>query len=296
MSNTPDRIRWAGLAIMVAIAFGLYVLDSTGNMDGLLRFLRDPAASLSGVAADPAQSVSSALDAPRSLAEANERIASLEAQVAVLSRENEELRELEGEYAVLANLFDYARESPLTSRVLADVIGRDPNPLFQSIIINKGFADGVRIGMPVDSERGMVGQVFRVNEHSAMVLLITDASSSVPSRLSESRSVGLVHGGGLGNPMTMDWIPLEDEVAVGDVALTSGLIGEFVDGAMVNRFPPGLIMGRVSAVRRSEAEILQTAEIQSAVDFGALEKVFVITGFPQEDLSGFEDPLGEGAP
>lgn len=296
MSSTPDRIRWVALAIIVAIAFGLYVLDSTGNLDSLLRFLRDPVATLSGVAADPAQTVSSALDTPRNLTEANARIAELETRLAELERENEELRELQGEYQVLANLFEYARESPLTNRILADVIGRDPNPLFQSIIINKGFDDGVRIGMPVDSPRGMVGQVFRVNAHSALILLVTDTSSSIPARLSNSRSVGLVHGGGLGNAMTMDWIPLEDEVAVGDVALTSGLIGEFEEGALVNRFPPGLIIGRVADVRRSEAEILQAAEIQSAVDFDSLEKVFVITGFPQEDLSGFEDPLGEAEP
>ncbi len=296
MLNKPDGIRWVALAVIIAIAFGLYVLDSTGNLDTLLRFLRDPVATLSDVASDPAQSVSSALDAPRNLAEATARIAELEAQVAELERANQGYRELEGEYEILANLFDYARETPLTSRVLADVIGRDPNPLFQGLIINKGFADGVRIGMPVDSERGLVGQVFRVNERSALVLLITDASSSIPARLSESRSPGLVHGGGLGNPMSMDWIPLEAEVTVGDTVLTSGLIGEFVAGAMVSRFPSGLIIGRVANVRRSDADILQTAEVQSAVDFGKLEKVFVITGFPQTDLGGLENPLDEPGP
>ncbi len=115
----------------------------------------------------------------------------------------------------------------------------------------------------------------------------------MPARLSTSRSTGLVHGGGLGNPLTLDWIALEDEVTIGDVALSSGLIGVFEGGALVNRFPPGLIIGRVANVRRSEAEILQTAEIQSAVDFLGLEKVFVITGFPQEDITGFANPLGD---
>lgn len=293
MSNTPDRIRWIALVVIVAIAFGLYVIDSMGSFDVVLRFLRDPVASLSAVASEPAESVSSAFESPRNLADATARIAELEAQVAALERTAEEYQALEVEYQLLADLFDYASETPLTSRVLADVIGRDPNPLFQGLIINKGFADGVRIGMPVDSERGMVGQVYRVNERSALVLLITDASSSIPARLATTRSVGLVHGGGLGNPMQMDWIPVEAEVEIGETVVTSGLIGEFEQGALVSRFPAGLVLGRVARVDRSNAAILQTAEVQSAVDFGSLEKVFVITGFPQTDLQDLENPLDE---
>lgn len=293
MSTTPDRIRWLALAVIVAIAFGLYVIDSMGRFDIVLRLLRDPVASLSSVVSEPAESVSSALDAPRNLADATARIAELEAQLAALERTAEEHEALRIEYKLLADLFDYASETPLTSRVLADVIGRDPNPLFQGIIINKGFADGVRIGMPVDSERGMVGQVFRVNERSALVLLITDAGSSIPARLATSRSVGSVHGGGLGNPMRMDWIPLEAEVTIGDTVVTSGLMGEFAQGAMVSRFPSGLVLGRVARVQRSNADILQTAEVQSAVNFGSLEKVFVITGFPQTSGQDLANPLDE---
>ncbi len=289
----PNRIRLTVILGFLAVAIALFVIDSTGNMGNLLNFLRNPMATLASWSAEPAQTIQDQISAPDDLESAQNRIAELESQLAILERENEELRELQGEYQVLVSLFDYAVETPENQRVMARVIGRDTSPLFKSIIIDKGTEDGVFIGMPVDSERGLVGQVFRTTANSAMVLLITDSSSSIPVRLSESRTVGVLHGGGLGGDLRIDWIPLEDQIAVGDVVITSGLVGEFEQGMQVSRFPKGLIVGRVSDVERSEAEILQRAVIQSAVDFEGLEFVFVITEFPRNDLSGFEDPLGE---
>lgn len=271
----------------------LFVLDQTGNMGVFIEFLRDPAAALAEWTAEPAQNVSDRLNAPNDLQEAQEIIEELEEELAAANRQVEELRNLQGEYQVLTSLFDYAVQSPENQRTMARVIGYDTSPLFSSIIIDKGRNDGVQIGMPVDSDRGLVGQVFRTTADSAMVLLITDSSSSVPVRLSESRSTGVLHGGGLGGELRIDWIPLEDQVMEGDVVLTSGLIGEFSGGLQVSRFPQGLVVGRVSDVIRSEAEILQQAIVRSEVNFDALEFVFVITDFPRNDLSGFDNPLGD---
>ena len=126
-----------------------------------------------------------------------------------------------------------------------------------------------------------------------MIILIIDNASGVPGRLSTSRATGLIHGTGTGRTMEMDWIPLEAEVEIGDVVLSSGLIGQFDQGVLVGRFPKDLIIGRVTEVERSDANILQRAVIQSEVNFDDLETVFVITDFPKDDITPFEDPLGE---
>jgi rod shape-determining protein MreC len=280
------------IALFIGAAMALFILDSVGNIGVLFDFLRDPASTISGWAAEPSQNLSANLDTIDDIAIAQAQIRGYEIRLAELERELEQMREIEGQYQMLAELFDYAAETPENTRLLANVIGWDTTPLFQSIIIDKGRNDGLQIGMPVESTRGLVGQVFRVTANSAFVLLITDRTSSIPARLSGSRAIGVLHGGGLGGDIRLDWIPLEDVVEVGDVVMTSGLVGEFEGGMMVSRFPAGIVIGRVASVRRSEAEILQRAVVQSAVNFAALETVFVITDFPRNDLSGFEDPLG----
>lgn len=229
-----------------------------------------------------AETVSGTLSGPRDLQTAQAEIAELQARIDFLERENEELREGEGEYQLLLDLFNRVRQSPEYTRQTASVIGRDTSPSIRSIIIDKGSDDGVRVGMPVESARGLVGRIFRTTQHSAQVALITDNASAIPTRLGNSRATGLLRGGGLGGSLVMDWIDLKYQVEVGEVALTSGLGGEF---------PQDIVIGRVSEVERSEAELSQQAIVQPAADFDALEIVFVIIDFQPIDIDIFSDPL-----
>ena len=283
LNQTPQRIRIVFIVVLVGTAVLLSILDSTGNLNSVFSFVRDPMATVLSWTSGQAETVSGALSGPRDLQTAQEQIALLEAQIEVLERENEELHEIQGEYQLLLDLFNRARQTPEYTRQTASVIGRDTSPSIRSIIIDKGSDDGVRVGMPVESARGLVGRVFRTTQHSAQVALITDNASAIPSRLGNSRATGLLRGGGLGGSLTMDWIDLKYQVEIGEVALTSGLGGEF---------PQGIIIGRVSEVARSEAELSQQAIVQPAVDFDALEIVFVITNFQPIDIDIFNDPPG----
>jgi rod shape-determining protein MreC len=224
--------------------------------------------------------VADALEGPRDLQAAREEIDRLQAQVDSLARENEELREIEGEYQLLVDLFNRARQAPEYQRLTASVIGHDTNPAVRSIVIDKGSSDDIRVGMPVESARGLVGQVYRTTGNSAQVVLITDSSSAIPARLGTSRATGILRGGGLGGVLSIDWIDLKHEIEVGEVVMTSGLGG---------RFPQDLVIGRVIEVDRREAELFQRAIVQPAADFDSLEVVFVITDFQPVDTTIFSE-------
>jgi rod shape-determining protein MreC len=283
LNDAPRRIRWITVAFLVGVAVLLSVLDATGNVDVVFRFMRDPATAVLGWTSGGANSVAGAFAGPRDLESAREEIARLQTLNEQLEREVEELREVQGEYQLLLDLFNRARQSPQYTRQTASVIGYDTNPALRSIIIDKGSEDGVRVGMPVESARGLVGRVYRASAHSAQVVLITDNVSAIPARLGNSRATGLLRGGGLGGTLMMDWIDLKYEVEIGEVALTSGLGGEF---------PQDIVIGRVVDVSRSEAELSQQAEVQPATDFTSLEIVFVITDFRPVDVGIFTNPPG----
>jgi rod shape-determining protein MreC len=281
LNETPQRIRW-GIIIGLAMLAALFlVLDSVGNVDAAFAFVRSPLAGILNWTAARTDAFADVLAGPRDLQLANSRIADLEAQVAQLQKENAELSEFRNQNQLYVDLFNRAAEAPELERIQANVIGQDTSPLFRSIIIDKGSRDGVQVGMPVEAARGLVGQVFRTSPSSAQILLITDNISSISARLSSSRALGLLQGGGLGGEMTLEWVDLENEIAIGDIVLTSGLNGEF---------PPDLVLGRVIEVDRSEADLFQRAILQPAVDFGTLEIVFVISGFEPVDTSIFSKP------
>lgn len=283
LNEAPQRIRVVLIVVLVGTAVLLSILDATGNLNAAFGFIRDPMTTILAWSSGQAETVSGALSGPRDIQTARDEIDALQARVDALERENEELREIQGEYQLLLDLFNRARQAPEYTRQTASVIGRDTSPSIRSIIIDKGSDDGVRVGMPVEGARGLVGRVYRTTQHSAQVALITDNASAVPARLGNSRATGLLRGGGLGGSLVMDWIDLKYQVAIGEVALTSGLGGEF---------PPDIVIGRVSEVFRSEAELSQRAVVQPAVDFDALEVVFVITDFQPIDIEIFSNPAG----
>lgn len=270
LGRTQQRIRWITLAILVGSAVLLTVLDSTGALGGVLGFVRDPLTYISSWTSARTEAVSDVVAGPRNLNTALEEIARLQAENDALRKENEQLLEAAGEAQILRELFNRAADTPEYRRITADVIGQDTNPALQSILISAGFDDGVRVGMPVEAARGLVGQVYRVTNNAAQVALLTETASAIPVRLGSTRATGMLRGAGRGALPTIDWIDLQYDVQVGELVTTSGLGG---------KFPENLVIGRVIDVERNEAELFQRAVVQPAVDFSSVEIVFVVTEF-----------------
>jgi len=278
LGRTQQRIRRLTLALLVGSGLLLTILDSTGALVGVLGFVRDPLCAISAWTSDRADTAADIISGPRNLAAAREEIAALQAENDALERTVEELSEAQGEAQVLRELFNRAADTPEYRRVMADVIGQDTNPALESILIDKGVEDGVRTGMPIEAARGLVGQVYRATNNAAQVVLLTETASAIPVRLGTTRATGMLRGAGRGALPTIDWIDLQYVVEVGELVMTSGLGG---------KFPENLIIGRVVAVERNEAELFQSAVVQPAVDFRTLETVFVVTDFETVDIDIF---------
>ena len=203
--------------------------------------------------------------------------------------ENRRLRSIESEYGRLLELLEQTRDTPQYTRVSGNVIGRGPNPAFRDIIIDKGSDDGIRVGMPVESAQGLVGQVFRTTPDSAQVSLIIDPNSRVPGRLFTGRATGIIQGQGSAGTILMDWIDPNAQIELNDDVVTAGLDGSSTVEQIANRFPPDILIGRVVEVESSGAALFQQVTIQPIVDFDNLETIFIITDFEPIDTAVFDN-------
>ena len=99
--------------------------------------------------------------------------------------------------------------------------------------IGVGNNDGVEIGMPVHSERGVIGRVLETSLASSRVLLLTDTESVLPVRRASDQTVAFAEGRGDGllriRLINLGLNPLE----VGDVFVTSGAGGYYRPGVAV---------------------------------------------------------------
>jgi len=205
-------------------------------------------------------------------------VADMERALAAFQEEIVELREVENDYDRIAALLDYTRSRQNEEYLVADVIGRDISAFTRVIYLNRGARDGLTEGMPVVTEKGLLGRITQVSATASQVMLITDPVSAVNARLLNSRAEGSVLGQ-TGGGLRMEYIDLNAVLQEGDTAVTSGLGGNF---------PEGIIIGQVTSIRQYEFELYQTAEVRSLNDFERLETVLVITNFQPVDLSVFE--------
>jgi len=270
MASPPsDRFRWRLFTAFVLVTVILLVLDVTGYSTVVVGYLRTPLAAAQDWVTGRVRNVESTLERPVDVAAMQAENKRLQERVIELERQLEEQSEIYAQYVLLSALLDYDRSNPGYRRVAADVISWDISNFNHILTINKGERHGIREGMPVETERGLVGRIVRVAPYSAQVQLLTDPGSSVNARLGASRATGVVQGQ-LSNTLLMKWIEQDIAISENELVMTSGLGGNL---------PPDLVIGRVVKIQKSTSELFQTADVRPAVNLEQLEIVQIIVSF-----------------
>lgn len=276
MKNLSSRaIIFGTLALLVVAGLVLDELGALVPLEGLFLQLTTPIQRLVDSVTERIIGIGGSRDLT-SLREENRQLQSLVDQLMI---ENVRLKEVEAQNEDLRRKLGFAEANPQytlqAAEVRGRVIGSEPNNFMSILIIDVGKRDGVRVGMPVVTERGLVGHIRTVGPNWAKVLLIVDPTSSVAALIQASRLPGIVSGR-LGYDLTMDYIPQEGQVAVGETVLTSGAGGNY---------PKGLVIGQIVEVVQNDVATFQQAIVRPSVDFGQIETVLVLTSFEPIDIN-----------
>lgn len=166
------------------------------------------------------------------------RISELESELILLKVKTEKMAALAAENNRLRDLLGSAAK--LQDNVLvAELIGVNPDPEEQEVVIDKGSADDVFPGQPVLDANGLMGQVVEVSEFTSRVLLISDQRHSVPVQVLRSNLRLIARGTGLDQQLELLHVNSTADIQVGDQLLSSGL---------GNRFPVGYPVATVDKV------------------------------------------------
>ncbi|MFL6307866.1 MAG: rod shape-determining protein MreC [Candidatus Sulfotelmatobacter sp.] len=157
------------------------------------------------------------------------------------------------------------KEQFVSKTVAAQVIGSSGSDLSRVVYIDKGENVGIRRDMPVITAEGIVGKVLMVYPSVSQVLLINDQTSGVGAILDKSRLQGVLRGGATGEVM-LERVMSDEQVAAGDIVLTSG--GDRI-------FPKGLPVGTVSKVSNGK-DLFLNIKIKPAANLSKLEEVLVL--------------------
>lgn len=175
------------------------------------------------------------------------------------------LEELERENQRLRELLNFRKE--ISAPMLpAEIIATSPTPWIDTFIVDKGTKAGIQPGMPVVSEKGIVGYILKTTRFVSTVMVLTHYNCRVDAIIQRTRSHGVV-GGLLEGQCRLFNVLRTEDVSVGDRVVTSGF---------GNRFPRGLLIGVVKKVKKKPFGLFQEAEITPSVDFNKLEEVYIL--------------------
>jgi rod shape-determining protein MreC len=215
------------------------------------------------------------------------RIASLEDELAGLRLMAAEADAQADEIRQLRKILEFP--PPASSRfIAAPVVSRGgTSAVWQNVRLGKGELHGIRRGDVVVVPDGVVGRVTDVSLHTSEVRLLTDPNSRVACELDvppdEQLGVvrGILYGGGVKagaapslsllyviEPLRLRFLAREFEPPPRTRVVTSGL-GQ--------TFPKGLTVGYLLSSQVPANGLTREAEVVPAVDFAALETVFVLS-------------------
>ena len=154
---------------------------------------------------------------------------------------------------------------------LAPILDIDLDPSRQRLVLDAGSGDGVRMGQPVIDAGGLMGQIIRVTPTHSTVLLLTDPDHAVPVVIARSGVRLIAYGRGRSDQLELADIPLNSEVKVGDVLVTSGLGG---------RFPAGFPVGTVIALRPDDSHAFLIGNLRPAAQLDRGRDVLLLKSAP----------------
>ncbi|MGI8923902.1 MAG: rod shape-determining protein MreC [Fimbriimonadales bacterium] len=177
-------------------------------------------------------------------------------QIELLERQIAELRKL----ADMGPISNYKKHG-------AVLLGYFPTQ--HRLMLDVGGRNGVKLGDPVVSPGGLVGQVVEVSTASCFVNLVTNLDFSVGARVvrAQSEEVGIAHGQS-SDQMLLSVYQENAKLLPGDLISTSGLS---------TIYPEGISIGRVTKTWHNKNLGIQQALVQPEVELSTLRYAVVLT-------------------
>lgn len=207
-----------------------------------------------------------------SLREENEN---LKLKIAQLEEKNRAYEDLIGKSEYLKSEKELMGNTTY-NLINAQVIGKEPGNWFDRFTIDKGSKDGIKKGDTVIQavetdegiiQEGIVGRIAEVGDNWSKVVSVIDENSKIAFKVIRTQDGGMISGSVDGR-LSGYLFDNKADIMKGDKLFSSGLGGIYMKD---------LYIGEITDVIKKDESLTKQIEIEPAVDFKKLYKVFIIT-------------------
>lgn len=207
-----------------------------------------------------------------------------------IKNENDELRRVNAQLMLQVNeLREYGIQNSELKRLLglkdtlkyplipSEVISKSFSSVQGSITLNAGNKNGVKPGMPVINDQGIVGIVYNTSNDYSIARILRNFDLKLTVKDERSRINGILKWNG--ENLVIVNVPRTYDVEVGDRIITSDL------STIV---PIPLPVGIVTAINKSSTGIFHEVVVKPFVDFVRVENVFVLGIIKSDEKNNME--------
>jgi len=151
--------------------------------------------------------------------------------------------------------------------LIAEIVRVDVDPYRHRVRINKGSEDGVFKGQPVLDAFGIVGQVTRVDEIGAEIILISDNEHATPVQVNRNGIRSIAVGTGDIHRLNLPFLTIESDVKPDDLLVSSGLDGIF---------PAGYPVATITKVERDPSATFAVVEARPLAQLDRASEVLLL--------------------
>jgi len=176
-----------------------------------------------------------------SLSALEKQVSDLKQQQIAMSQTLQQAQLTQAENNQLRKLLE-AREKLPGKTMLGEILYDARDVFTRKVILDRGSQQGVKAGLPVIDNQGVVGQVTRVFPFTSEVTLLTDKEQAIPVQVLRNGLRSVAYGRGQSGFLDLRFMEPNADVVVGDILVTSG-----IDGI----YPAGLAVARVTQVENN---------------------------------------------
>ncbi len=177
----------------------------------------------------------------------------------------------------LRAMLEFKERSPM-KLAAAEVVGKSTIQLRNFLTLNIGEKEGVKEGMPVITERGLVGRVVGTNNDNSVVQLLINRDTRVAAKTLTGRNDGLITWDGASS-LTFRNVPSVQPQQKGDTVVTSNYS---------SLYPENIIIGTISEIEQEQGTLFYKITVEPSVNFATLEEAFVVLHSPDQSRLDLE--------
>ncbi|MBM4158126.1 MAG: rod shape-determining protein MreC [Ignavibacteria bacterium] len=193
-----------------------------------------------------------------------------------LANEVSELKESRLQNQRLLKLLNFKEKSNLDV-ISAKIVHKTLIQTRNTLTLDVGESDNVKVGMPVITDAGLVGRIISASLNYSICQIIYNKDLKVSVKTRRSRVDGILNYEGPG-VISVSNVPKSADVVVGDLFITS---------EYSNNFPAGIPVGIVTESGNLD-NLFKKVIIEPAVNFRDVEEVFILKKIPDKERETIE--------